>query len=81
MFYTASGDRGIGKGALEKIGSAVDLFRILKQRCFISRDNLLYLQAALYCVGRKDLVKEAIEHAKTIGDCLHFYSPSFQPGI
>jgi hypothetical protein len=74
------GEGGIGKGLLEKMKTPADLFRILKERGYISRDNLLHLQAALFWTGRQDLVKEAIMHARTIGDIIHFYSPPSQPG-
>lgn len=79
MKYLFEGEGGIGRGVLDKIQTPRDLFRILRTRGYISRDNLLYLQVILFLTGRKDLVQEAVDHSKTIGNILHFYAPSDQP--
>ncbi|XP_045198029.2 putative uncharacterized protein DDB_G0268364 [Mercenaria mercenaria] len=73
------GEGGIGKGVQEKMKSPSDFFRILRARGYISRDNLLHLQAILFWAGRKDLIQDAVEYSKTIGNVLHFYASSYEP--
>ncbi|XP_053397907.1 uncharacterized protein LOC128556516 isoform X1 [Mercenaria mercenaria] len=73
------GEGGIGKSVLEKIKLPQDLFRVLRTRGYISRDNLLYLQGILYLAGRRDLIEDALDYSKTVGNVLHLYAPSYQP--
>jgi hypothetical protein len=52
----------------------------MRTRGYISRDNLLYLQGILYQTGRKDLIQDGVEYAKSLGNVVHFYAPTYLPG-
>lgn len=75
------GTGGIGKRILESITTPLELFTILKGRCYLKRDNVVYLQQMLRKIGRKDLVRKAIDYSRSVGDVLHFYPASEQPGL
>lgn len=75
-----TGDEGIGLRPLEKITTPLELFRRMKGHRFLSRDNLIYLQKALMSIKRMDLVLKVVEYARQMGDTLHFYPASDQPG-
>ncbi|XP_060592156.1 uncharacterized protein LOC132746895 [Ruditapes philippinarum] len=79
MKWFFEGEGGLGKGVLEKIKTPQDLFRILRTRGYITRDNLLYLQGILYQAGRKDLIQDGVEYAKSLGNVVHFYAPTYLP--
>ncbi|XP_060573610.1 uncharacterized protein LOC132731444 [Ruditapes philippinarum] len=79
MKWFFEGEGGLGKGVLEKIKTPQDLFRIMRTRGYITRDNLLYLQGILYQAGRKDLIQDGVEYAKSLGNVVHFYAPTYLP--
>lgn len=66
---------------LEKVNSPLDLFNRVKRRNLLNRDNLIYLQKALMTLGRMDLVHKAVQYARQVGNTLHFYPASEQPGL
>ncbi|KAH3725057.1 uncharacterized protein LOC127853677 [Dreissena polymorpha] len=69
----------VGKKAMEKADDPRDLFKLLEQRVFLSKDNLLFLQRALYELGRKDLIKDVVEFARSIPNTLVCYPASNAP--
>ena len=60
-------------GTLEKITTALKLFDHLRNRCLLSRDNIMYLQSALYQIERIDLLTTLRKYAKARGNTLHCY--------
>ncbi|XP_060551119.1 uncharacterized protein LOC132712715 [Ruditapes philippinarum] len=69
-----TGPNGIGKGVLEKCDSCLQLFIVLKQRGYISRDNILYMNKILYVLERRDLHQKTVEYCVNEGDVIHYYS-------
>ncbi|WAR08934.1 hypothetical protein MAR_018892 [Mya arenaria] len=74
-----SGDGGIGLSVLEGINTPRELFRILKNRGYLNRNNMIYLQSALKVIGRMDLVQKAIDFCRETGNTLHFYPATEEP--
>lgn len=73
------GQEGIGLKVLEDIRRPLELFDILRQRTFLDRYNMLYLQAMLFHIKRKDLLDLAVEYAKSCEGIVHFKSPPTEP--
>ncbi|XP_053397905.1 uncharacterized protein LOC123552421 [Mercenaria mercenaria] len=79
MKHLFRGPGGISDTTLNEMRSALDLFSIMRTRRLLTRDNLIYLQAILYRLGRVDLTKQGVEYANTIGNVIHFYPASALP--
>lgn len=75
------GDGGLQKRTLSGITTAVDFFTVLKEKMYLNRENLIFLQACLWNVGRRDLHRKCVEFAKSSDKILHFYCPKETPGI
>lgn len=73
------GDGGLPRRLLEDIETPMELFDSLQKNLFLGRDNLIYLQAIVYKIGRKDLFERAVEYAQSLGDIIHFSSPPREP--
>lgn len=78
-FYK-SGDGGLQRRVLEGITSAVDFLTVLKERMYLNRENMIFLQACLWNIGRRDLHRKCVEFAKSSDKILHFYCPKETPG-
>ncbi|XP_060575284.1 uncharacterized protein LOC132732790 [Ruditapes philippinarum] len=76
-----TGPNGIGKGVLEKCNSCVELFTVLKQRGYISRDNVLYLNKILYVLQEHDLLQKTVEYCMKEGDVIYYYSVDRRPDV
>ena len=76
----SAGEEGLGERVLEKIKTPLELFDVLRQRTFVDRNNMIYLQAMLYHIGRKDLLDLAVEYAHACKDVIHYKSPPPEPG-
>lgn len=63
--FRGCGKSSIGKGKLEKCTSCIQFFNILKEKMFISKDNLLYLQKFLYMLDDKELIVKLIDYCRT----------------
>ncbi|KAK3585718.1 hypothetical protein CHS0354_020286 [Potamilus streckersoni] len=74
-----SGDGGLGLRILEQINTPLELFKILKKRMIVSKDNLITLQSMLWHLKNKELHKKAVEYAMDVGNTLYFYAPSDKP--
>jgi len=68
----------IGRGVLEKIKNASDLFDHLRKLTRLSKDNLVCLQAILMRLKRPELIEMAVDYARTVGDVIFFY-PAAEP--
>lgn len=75
------GDGGLQKRTLSGITTAVDFFTVLKEKMYLNRENLIFVQACLWNVGRRDLHRKCVEFAKSSDKILHFYCPKETPGI
>lgn len=75
------GDGGLQKRTLSGITSAVDFFTVLKEKMYLNRENLIFVQACLWNVGRRDLHRKCVEFAKSSDKILHFYCPKDTPGM
>lgn len=73
------GDEGFGRRLLSEIKTPLQLFDSLQKHLFLSRNNLLFLQAMLFKIGRMDLYDMALDYAQTIGDVIYFCSPPLEP--
>ncbi|XP_060585094.1 uncharacterized protein LOC132741033 [Ruditapes philippinarum] len=73
------GHGGISDESLNEMKSVRDLFNIMRTRGLLNRENLIYLQAMLYIIGRLDLIKDGVEYSKTVGNVIHFYPASPLP--
>lgn len=74
------GEEGLGRRVLYETSSALELFDSLQKKGLIDRDNLLYLQAMLYHIGKKDLFKKVAEYAtSSLHDAVHFKTPAQEP--
>ena len=73
LIYILTGDKGSPAGTLEKITTALKLLDHLRNRCLLSRDNILFLQAMLYHARRIDLLNKLLEYGRTRGNTLHCY--------
>ncbi|XP_056001251.1 protein mono-ADP-ribosyltransferase PARP14-like isoform X3 [Ostrea edulis] len=73
------GDGGLQKRTLASIESAIDFFTVLKEKLYLNRENLIFLQACLWNVGRRDLHRKCVEFAKSSEKILHFYCPKETP--
>lgn len=71
---------GPGKRTLSEMKDAMDLFTHLRQTRRLTKDNLIVLQSMLFHLHRRDLQKKVLEYARRLGNVLHFYNPSDQPG-
>lgn len=78
---TFEGDGGLQKRTLSGITSAVDFFTVLKEKMYLNRENLIFVQACLWNVGRRDLHRKCVEFAKSSEKILHFYCPKDTPGV
>ncbi|XP_060556045.1 uncharacterized protein LOC132716734, partial [Ruditapes philippinarum] len=63
--FRGCGKSSIGKGKLEECTSCIQFFNILKERMFISKDNLLYLQKFLYMLDDKELIVKLLDYCRT----------------
>ena len=75
-----AGDDGFGRRLLSEIKTPLQLFDSLQKHLFLSRNNLLFLQAMLHRIGRMDLYDMALDYAQTLGDVIYFCSPPPEPG-
>ena len=75
-----SGDDGFRRGLLSKIETPLEFFDSLQKYTFLDRNNLLFLQAMLYQLGRMDLYDMAIDYAQSLGDVIYFCTPPKEPG-
>ncbi|XP_061179435.1 protein mono-ADP-ribosyltransferase PARP14-like [Saccostrea echinata] len=73
------GDGGLQRRTSASIESAVDYFTVLKERLYLNRENLIFLQACLWNIGRRDLHRKCVEFAKSSEKILHFYCPKETP--
>ncbi|XP_062615647.1 uncharacterized protein LOC134277331, partial [Saccostrea cucullata] len=73
------GDGGLHRRTSASIESAVDYFTVLKERLYLNRENLIFLQACLWNIGRRDLHRKCVEFAKSSEKILHFYCPKETP--
>lgn len=73
------GQEGIGLKVLEGIRRPLELFNILRQRTFLDRYNMLYLEAMLFHIKRKDLLDLAVEYSESCEGIVHFKSPPTEP--
>uniref|UniRef100_A0A8B8B896 Poly [ADP-ribose] polymerase 14-like isoform X4 n=1 Tax=Crassostrea virginica TaxID=6565 RepID=A0A8B8B896_CRAVI len=69
------GDGGLQRRVLEGITSPVDFLTVLKERMYLNRENMIFLQACLWNIGRRDLHRKCVEFAKSSDKILHFYCP------
>ena len=79
LLFSILGHRGLGKRTLEKCNTCMAFFTELKQRGYISRDNILYLNKILYILDREDLTKRTVEYCLEEGDVICYYSADEQP--
>lgn len=74
------GLEGLGRKLLSETKTAFELFDSLQMRCFIDRDNLLYLQGMLYKINRMDLFERVADYAsRTLEEAIHFKPPAKEP--
>lgn len=59
----------------------MDFFTVLKEKMYLNRENLIFVQACLWNVGRRDLHRKCVEFAKSSEKILHFYCPKDTPGM
>lgn len=64
---------------MELINDPLDLFQHLRQRCILTRDNIVFLQAMLWHSRRKDLHNKFVKFAKKRGNIVHFFAPNDKP--
>lgn len=69
-----TGPHGIGKRVLEECDSCLALLTVLKQRGYIARDNILYLNKILYVLQRQDLLQKTVEYCNNEGNVINYYS-------
>ncbi|XP_052236845.1 uncharacterized protein LOC127848420 isoform X2 [Dreissena polymorpha] len=79
VFHPNSCAGGIQSHVLEEIKTVRSLFRLLKNREFLNRENMVYLQILLKVAGRMDLVEKVIDFAKSMGDTLYYYPATREP--
>ncbi|XP_060573604.1 uncharacterized protein LOC132731441 isoform X2 [Ruditapes philippinarum] len=77
--HLCRGHGGINDETLKEMKSVRDLFNIMRTRRWLSRENLIYLHAMLYRLGRVDLIKDGVEYSRTVGNVIHFYPASALP--
>ncbi|KAL3883449.1 hypothetical protein ACJMK2_029710 [Sinanodonta woodiana] len=77
--FFVSGAGGLGLRIRKKIDTPLELFEILKQRMFVTKDNLIILQAMLWHLNNKNLHTKAVEYARNADNTLYFYAPSDKP--
>ena len=65
---------------LEDVRRPLEFFDVLRKRTFLDRYNMLYLQAMLLHIERRDLIDLTVAHAESCGDIVHFKSPPAEPG-
>lgn len=66
------GPDGLGKKTLEKCETFIQLFDVLRERCFISRGNLVYLNQILYTLDRRDLIEKCAKYRRVEGNTVTF---------
>ena len=74
-------DGGFGRPVLEELEKPLHLFDLMRRHKFLDRNNIIYLQAMLYKIGRPDLYDSAIEYAHSVGEAIHLSKPPREPGI
>ena len=74
-------DGGFGRPVLDNLIKPLHLFDLMRRHRFLDRNNIIYLQAMLYKIGRPDLYDSAIEYAQSVGETIHFSKPPTEPGI
>ncbi|KAH3746508.1 uncharacterized protein LOC127848701 isoform X3 [Dreissena polymorpha] len=79
MKTQCSGAGGIQFHVLEEIKTVRSLFRLLKNREFLNRENMVYLQILLKIAGRMDLVEKVIDYARSMGNTLYYYPATREP--
>ncbi|KAK3091070.1 hypothetical protein FSP39_016923, partial [Pinctada imbricata] len=72
------GDGGYGKATLESTRTPLQLFTLMKQKRYLERENIIYLQSFLFNIGRRDIAKKCAAFA-TRKNKLHFILPTAQP--
>ena len=62
----------LGERILCEIETASEFFKVMRQCLFITRENILWLQAILRILERPELIMKTIEWARMYGNILHF---------
>ena len=71
----------IGKRVIEEYTTVTYVFTVMRQRTFLSSDNLLYLQSMIFTLRRHDRLQMCVEYAREITDVIHFYTPPEAAGM
>lgn len=71
--YFFEGDGGLQKRIFFGIISVVDFFMVFKEKMYLNRENLIFVQVCLWNVGRRDLYRKCVEFVKSLEKIFYFY--------
>lgn len=72
-------DGGLRRTVLETLETPHELFDVLQRHHFITRDNVLILQALLHRMDKIQLFNLAVNYAQATGNVVHFAKPPKEP--